>query len=83
MIEINGARIVNAKTKRCQVFEKLKLLRKIRARSAKTPDSNSAINVTTQKITNAALSNKYVLLLGIILKRALSNCRSLFGERQR
>jgi hypothetical protein len=64
--EKNGAARVNANTKRCQVFEKLKLLRKMSARSAEITDSNMAKAVTMEKTTVATLSNKLVFFSMLI-----------------
>lgn len=56
--ERTGAANVNANTKMCHAFEKLKLLRKMSARSAESPDRNRAKTVTTEKTIQTALSNR-------------------------
>jgi hypothetical protein len=56
--DTTGAANVNAKTKRCHIFEKLKLPRKISARSAEIPDRSRARTVTTEKTTQSDLSNR-------------------------
>jgi hypothetical protein len=56
--ERTGAANVNANTKMCHEFEKLKLLRKMRAKSAESPDKSRAQTVTPENIIQIALSNR-------------------------
>ena len=72
---------MNQNTKRCHVFEKLKLLRKITARSAETPDRNSAKTVITVKITEIALRRMLVFFSMLISNSDLANDLNFFGER--
>ena len=74
---------MNQKTKICHVFEKLKLLRKIRARSAETTDSRSARIVTMVKITESTFWPILVFFCMFISNGKLTNDLNFFGERQK